>query len=74
MIPDPELVREVFNKFDQFGKPKMIRVGKLLATGVVSYEGEKWAKHRRILNHAFHHEKIKVIISTEICPWLCKGR
>ncbi|KAB8099172.1 hypothetical protein EE612_029078 [Oryza sativa] len=59
MIPDPELVREVFNKFDQFGKPKMIRVGKLLATGVVSYEGEKWAKHRRILNHAFHHEKIK---------------
>uniref|UniRef100_A0A0E0L1S9 Cytochrome P450 n=1 Tax=Oryza punctata TaxID=4537 RepID=A0A0E0L1S9_ORYPU len=59
MIPDPELVREVFQKFDQFGKPKMIRVGKLIATGVVSYEGEKWAKDRRILNPAFHHEKIK---------------
>uniref|UniRef100_A0A0E0DQR7 Cytochrome P450 n=1 Tax=Oryza meridionalis TaxID=40149 RepID=A0A0E0DQR7_9ORYZ len=59
MIPDPDLVREIFNKFDQFGKPKMIRVGKLIATGVVSYEGEKWAKHRRILNPAFHHEKIK---------------
>ncbi|KAL6614874.1 hypothetical protein ACP70R_037144 [Stipagrostis hirtigluma subsp. patula] len=60
MIPDPELVREVLsNKFGHFGKPKASRVGKLLADGVVNHEGEKWAKHRRILNPAFHHEKIK---------------
>ncbi|CAO2179122.1 unnamed protein product [Urochloa humidicola] len=60
MIPDPELVREILsNKFGHFGKPKITRVGKLLANGLFSYEGEKWAKHRRILNPAFHHEKIK---------------
>jgi hypothetical protein len=62
MIPDPELVKEVLsNKFGHFGKPKSSRIGKLLANGVVNHDGEKWAKHRRILNPAFHHEKIKVI-------------
>jgi len=61
MIPDPELVKEVLsNKFGHFGKQSS-RIAKLLAEGVVSHEGEKWAKHRRILNPAFHHEKIKVI-------------
>ncbi|KAL6614873.1 hypothetical protein ACP70R_037143 [Stipagrostis hirtigluma subsp. patula] len=60
MISDPELVKEVLsNKFGHFGKPKSSRIGKLLANGVVNHEGEKWAKHRRILNPAFHHEKIK---------------
>ncbi|KAL6909679.1 hypothetical protein ACP4OV_001338 [Aristida adscensionis] len=59
MIPDPELVREIFSKFGEFCKPKPSRIDKLLANGVVNHEGEKWAKHRRILNPAFHHEKIK---------------
>ncbi|KAL5228236.1 hypothetical protein ABZP36_016501 [Zizania latifolia] len=60
MIHDPELVKEVLsNKFGHYGKQRPSRFGKLLATGVASYEGEKWAKHRRILNPAFHHEKIK---------------
>ncbi|AQK96815.1 cytochrome P450 family 72 subfamily A polypeptide 8 [Zea mays] len=60
IIPDPELMREVLsNKFGHFGKPLFSRVGKLLANGLANHEGEKWAKHRRILNPAFHHEKIK---------------
>jgi len=64
MIPDPELVKEVLsNKFGHFGKPRSSRIGKLLADGVVNHDGEKWAKHRRILNPAFHHEKIKVWLS-----------
>ena len=62
MIPDTELVKEILsNKFGHFGKPRSTRIGRLLANGVVNHEGEKWAKHRRILNPAFHHEKIKVI-------------
>jgi len=60
MIPDPELVRDILsNKFVHFGKPKTTRVWKLIFNGLFNHEGEKWAKHRRILNPAFHHEKIK---------------
>jgi cytochrome P450 len=63
IIPDPELMREVLsNKFGHFGKPQFSRLGKLLTNGLANHEGEKWAKHRRILNPAFHHEKIKVIV------------
>ena len=63
MIPDPELVREILsNKFGRYGKPKSSRFGKLLADGLINHEGEKWAKHRRILNPAFHQEKIKVVV------------
>ncbi|XP_065016022.1 cytochrome P450 CYP72A616 [Musa acuminata AAA Group] len=59
-IMDPELVREVLsNKFGHFGKPKGNPLGRFLFRGLVSYEGEKWVKHRRIMNPAFHVEKLK---------------
>ncbi|CAL9116148.1 unnamed protein product [Musa textilis] len=59
-ITDPELVREVLsNKFGHFGKPKQSPLGRFFARGIAVYEGEKWVKHRRILNPAFHAEKIK---------------
>jgi len=46
-------MREVLsNKFGHFGKPLFSRLGKLLANGLANHEGEKWAKHRRILNPA----------------------
>ncbi|RCV21222.1 hypothetical protein SETIT_4G121400v2 [Setaria italica] len=54
-IAEPELVREVLsNKFGHFG-----RLQRMLHHGVSSHEGEKWAKHRRIINPAFHVEKLK---------------
>lgn len=57
---DPELIREVLsNKFGHFEKPKIGPLGRLLATGLANYEGEKWARHRRIINPAFHLEKLK---------------
>ena len=60
LVSDPDLVREILsNKLGHYRKQRSSRMGKLLADGVANHEGEKWAKHRRILNPAFHHEKIK---------------
>ncbi|KAF8408951.1 hypothetical protein HHK36_005021 [Tetracentron sinense] len=59
-IMDPELIRDVLsNKFGHFVKPEVNPIAKLLTTGVATYEGEKWVKHRRIINPAFHQEKLK---------------
>ncbi|KAF3339940.1 Cytochrome P450 72A15 [Carex littledalei] len=60
-IRDPELVREILSsKFGHFETQKIGRLGRLLADGgLIMYDGEKWAKHRRILNPAFHVEKLK---------------
>ncbi|CAL4948612.1 unnamed protein product [Urochloa decumbens] len=60
IITEADLVRDILsNKFGHFQKFTNKRLGKLLALGVASYESEKWAKHRRILNPAFHVEKLK---------------
>ena len=61
-ITNPEYIKDVFNKFGDFQKPPSHPLGKLLATGIASYDGEKWAKHRKIINPAFHLEKLKVLI------------
>uniref|UniRef100_A0A452ZMB1 Cytochrome P450 n=1 Tax=Aegilops tauschii subsp. strangulata TaxID=200361 RepID=A0A452ZMB1_AEGTS len=60
-ITDPALVREVMSSklardVEKFKFPALTR---LLADGVGNYEGDRWAKHRRILNPAFHAEKLK---------------
>jgi hypothetical protein len=61
VITEAELVRDILsNKFGHFEKFTNKSLGKMIALGVASYDGEKWAKHRRILNPAFHLEKLKV--------------
>lgn len=60
MIQDPELVRQVLSsKSSKFAPKKFPRVSRLLADGIITKEGEEWAKRRKILNPAFHQEKIK---------------
>lgn len=60
-LMDPKLVREVLsNKSGHFPRPIPNPAFKLFAAGILAYEGEKWAKHRRIMNVAFHLEKLKV--------------
>lgn len=58
---DTDSIKEVLNKSNQFQKVKGGNpLTKLLATGLVYYEGEKWAKHRKIINPAFHVDRLKV--------------
>ncbi|KAK9092511.1 hypothetical protein Syun_027422 [Stephania yunnanensis] len=60
-VMDPDLVREVLsNKFGHFTKMRPNPLSKLFISGLASYNGEKWARHRRIINPAFHQEKLKV--------------
>jgi cytochrome P450 len=57
------LVREVLsNKFGHFEKTKLVRLARLLVGGLATLDGEQWAKHRRIMNPAFHAEKLKVLV------------
>ncbi|KAL1555697.1 unspecific monooxygenase [Salvia divinorum] len=63
MVTNPVLAREVLTKPELFPKPQSANpLPKQLVQGVVTYEGEKWAKHRKIINPAFHFEKLKLMI------------
>ncbi|KAM7497833.1 hypothetical protein LguiA_022247 [Lonicera macranthoides] len=59
-IMEPELIREILNKYQIFQKPKPNPLMKLFVDGLGSHEEEKWAKHRKIINPAFHVEKLKI--------------
>jgi len=63
IITEAELIRDVLlNKSGHFKKViTNKRLIKMLALGIASHDGEKWAKHRRILKPAFHQEKLKVL-------------
>ncbi|XP_031280561.1 cytochrome P450 72A15-like [Pistacia vera] len=76
-IMDPDQIKEIFTRINEFPKPKAINpISKLLATGLANYGGEKWTKHRRIINPAFHLDKLKLMLpefykvcSEMICKW-----
>ncbi|KAK3161344.1 hypothetical protein QOZ80_1BG0075950 [Eleusine coracana subsp. coracana] len=72
-LTDPAPVKDVLsNKFGHFEKPQFPVLAKLLADGLAGHIGEKWVKHRRILNPAFHLEKIKLMLPafSECCEEL----
>ncbi|CAA3015259.1 cytochrome P450 CYP72A219-like [Olea europaea subsp. europaea] len=68
IIMEPEIIREVLSKSYIFQKPPPHPIGKLLLQGLVSYETDKWAKHRRLINPAFYSERLKHMLpSFNLC-------
>ncbi|KAF7822557.1 cytochrome P450 CYP72A219-like [Senna tora] len=63
-IINPEEIREVMNNISIFQKPLNNPLVQLLITGLIEYNGEKWIKHRKIVNPAFHLEKLKLMLPT----------
>ncbi|WRX14261.1 Cytochrome P450 - like 10 [Theobroma cacao] len=81
VITEVELVKEVLrNSEGAFRKKKAEDfIHKIIGDGLVATEGEKWARQRKLANHAFHGESLKsmtpaVIASVEAMLEKWKGR
>ncbi|KAK8486983.1 hypothetical protein V6N11_061056 [Hibiscus sabdariffa] len=81
VISEPELVKEVLKNSEKaYPKKKpSIFASKLVGNRLVSVEGEKWARQRKLANYAFHGESLKnmtpaVIASVETMLEKWKGR
>ncbi|KAL0328381.1 UNVERIFIED_CONTAM: cytochrome [Sesamum calycinum] len=59
-VADPELIKEILSKPGLFQKPLPDPIGEMIVGGLLFLEDEKWVKHRKIINQAFHMEKLKV--------------
>ncbi|KAK4598909.1 hypothetical protein RGQ29_016097 [Quercus rubra] len=68
VLTEPELIKEILNNRDNaFQKQKGEDfIKKLLGDGLVTSEGEKWAKMRKLANSAFHAESLKNMIPAMI--------
>ncbi|PRQ39034.1 putative cytochrome P450 [Rosa chinensis] len=65
VVTEPELCKEleIFNNKDgAHPKPTSLVPKILLGNGLPLLEGEKWAKSRKLANHAFHGESLKSMI------------
>ncbi|XP_065622463.1 cytochrome P450 CYP749A22 [Quercus suber] len=68
VVTEPELIKEILNNRDNaYSKPEIGNYAKkLLGDGLVTSEGVKWAKMRKLANYAFHAESLKNMIPSMI--------
>lgn len=62
VVTEPEMIKEILNNRDgAYEKAEaLVFAKKLLGDGLATSKGEKWAKQRKLANHAFHAEGLKV--------------
>ncbi|XP_076892042.1 cytochrome P450 CYP72A219-like [Bidens hawaiensis] len=59
-VLDPGLAKDILSRINDFKKLRNSNPYiKLLFQGLIDYDGEKWFKHRKIINPAFHAHKFK---------------
>nr|GFA25908.1 cytochrome P450 CYP72A219-like [Tanacetum cinerariifolium] len=57
------MIREVLNNYNEYQKPRGGNpLTKILVRGVIDAEADQWVKHRKIINPAFHVEKLKHMV------------
>jgi cytochrome P450 len=69
IITELDLIKQVLpNKDHAFTKSQMMLKFTMLVIGkgLVTTNGEEWVLHCRIVNLAFHHEKLKVQTKTTL--------
>ncbi|KAJ0978747.1 hypothetical protein J5N97_014221 [Dioscorea zingiberensis] len=62
-LGDPEMVKQVLSsKFGFYAKPYPgANLMAMMGKGLVFTEGSDWARHRRVINPAFHIDKLKMM-------------
>ncbi|KAK1416130.1 hypothetical protein QVD17_31918 [Tagetes erecta] len=65
-IMDPELIKEILLRPNDFQKPRLEPIRDSLVGGLPVTEGQKWIKHRRIINPAFNYQNVKNMFSAII--------
>ncbi|XP_050208248.1 cytochrome P450 72A397-like [Mercurialis annua] len=59
IVMDPELIKEILTRNFDFQSPEASPTMKFFVKGLANIDGDKWAKHRNIINPAFHIDKLK---------------
>ncbi|KAF2325484.1 hypothetical protein GH714_029458 [Hevea brasiliensis] len=67
IVTEPNLVKEILNKDELYPKPEFESYLKnLFGDGLVTTRGEKWFRQRKLANHTFHGDNLKVMIPAMI--------
>ncbi|KAJ0725304.1 putative secologanin synthase [Helianthus annuus] len=62
-VSEPTMIREVLANYNLYQKARGGNPPtKLLVAGLIDVEGDQWVKHRKIINPAFHMEKLKHMV------------
>ncbi|XP_054816270.1 cytochrome P450 72A68-like [Prosopis cineraria] len=64
IVTSPEQIKEVLSKPYDYSKHNLNPLTKYVSPGIVKLEGEKWAKHRKIIGLALNLDKLKTMTET----------